>query len=57
MLKFELTEQQVAVIGKALGAQPYDLAAPVIAELQKQIAAQQKPKEPGELKGAPLSGN
>ena len=57
MLKFELTEQQVAVIGKALGAQPYDLAAPVIAELQKQIAAQQKPKEAGELKGAPLSGN
>jgi hypothetical protein len=57
MLKFELTEQQVAVIGKALGAQPYDLAAPVIAELQKQIAAQQKPKEAGELKDAPLSGN
>ena len=30
------------VIGKALGSQPYDYVAPVIAELQKQINAQQK---------------
>ena len=42
-MTFELNEQMVAVIGKALGAQPYELVAPVIAELQKQINAQQKP--------------
>lgn len=40
MLKFELSNEMVAVIGKALGAQPYDLVAPVIIELQKQINAQ-----------------
>jgi hypothetical protein len=42
MLKFELSEQAVAIIGKALGAQPYDAVAAVIAELQKQINEQQK---------------
>ena len=44
-MTFELNEQMVAVIGKALGAQPYELVAPVIAELQKQINAQQKPPD------------
>lgn len=51
MLKLELTADQVNIIGKALGAQPFDLVAPLIAELQKQInpqlqqqqAAQQPP--------------
>lgn len=33
----------VAVIGKALGAQPYDLVAPIMVELQKQINAQAIP--------------
>lgn len=42
MLKLELTEQQVAVIGEALSAAPYRVVAPVIAELQKQIDAQGK---------------
>lgn len=42
-MKFELSEQMVAIIGKALGAMPYEMSAPVIAELQKQIDAQQKP--------------
>jgi hypothetical protein len=41
MLKFELSQEMVAVIGRALGAQPFDTVAPVIAELQKQITAQQ----------------
>jgi hypothetical protein len=41
MLKLELSEQMISVIGKALGAQPFDVVAPVIAELQKQISAQQ----------------
>lgn len=50
MLKFELSEQYVAIIGKALGAQPYDAVAPVIAELQKQINEQQKPQD--EIKDA-----
>ena len=42
-LKFELSEQMVSVIGEALSGAPYKIAAPVIAELQKQINAQQKP--------------
>ena len=42
MLKFELSAEMVQIIGKALGSQPYDYVAPVIAELQKQINAQQK---------------
>lgn len=46
MLKFELSNEMVAIIGKALGAQPYDLAAPVLAELQKQITAQQQSATP-----------
>jgi hypothetical protein len=41
MLKFELSQEMVAVIGRALGAQPFDIVAPVVAELQKQITAQQ----------------
>ena len=45
MLKFELSEQHIQIIGAALGAQPYDAAAPVIAELQKQINAQQQPAQ------------
>lgn len=38
----ELTEQQVAIIGKALGSAPYELVAPLIAEIQRQIDTQQK---------------
>jgi hypothetical protein len=43
--KFELTEEQVVVIGKALGTQPHDLVRSTIEELQRQINEQQKPKE------------
>lgn len=40
MLKFELSDQHVAIIGAALAKAPYETVAPVIAELQKQIDAQ-----------------
>jgi hypothetical protein len=49
MLKFELSQDMVAVIGRALGAQPFDTVAPVIAELQKQITAQQPPPASGPI--------
>jgi hypothetical protein len=58
MLKFELSEQALAIIGKALGAQPYDAVASVIAELQKQINEQQKsaaaPGGNGKITSSPL---
>ncbi len=40
MLKFELTEEHVAVLGRALDQMPYAVAAPVVAEMQRQINAQ-----------------
>lgn len=42
MIKLELSEQHIAVIGQALGQAPYNVAAPVIAELQKQINEQKR---------------
>lgn len=42
MLTLTLSPEMVQVIGRALGAQPYDAVAPVIVELQKQINEQQK---------------
>ena len=44
MLKFEFTQQMTQIIGEALGNAPYRIAAPVIAELQRQIDAQTKPQ-------------
>ncbi len=44
MLVFELNEQMVDVIGKALSEAPYKIAAPVLTELQKQINEQQDKK-------------
>ncbi len=44
MLKLELSEQMIAVIGQALGQAPYNVAAPVVAEIQKQINAQKAPR-------------
>src|SRR5512139_1958585 len=44
-MKFELSEQHVAIIGAALGKAPYDQVAPVIAELQKQINEQQNVRD------------
>lgn len=43
MLKFELSQQAIEVIGHALGRMPYDTVCTVIAELQRQINEQQKP--------------
>ena len=42
MLKFDVTEQMIQVIGRALGQMPHDIARPVIDELQRQINAQQQ---------------
>jgi hypothetical protein len=46
MIKLELSEQMVAIVGEALGNVPFKIAAPVIAEIQKQIEAQ-RPKTNG----------
>ncbi len=40
MLKFELSEQMVNQIGEILQGAPYRIAAPILNELQKQIADQ-----------------
>jgi hypothetical protein len=45
MLKFELSLEMLNVIGEALGNGPHKVVAPVIAELQKQINAQQQSAE------------
>lgn len=44
MLIFALSEEMVDIIGKSLGKQPYEIVAPVVAELQKQINQQQEKK-------------
>lgn len=41
MLSFTLSAEMVQIIGRALGAQPYDAVASVVLELQKQINEQQ----------------
>lgn len=41
MLKFELSPQILSVISQALGNTPYSVAAPVVAELQRQINEQE----------------
>lgn len=41
MFKLEISLQTLEVISRALGNMPYTIAAPVIAELQKQVNAQQ----------------
>lgn len=45
-MNFVLSEQMVLVIGEALANSPYKISAPVIAELQKQINAQQQKPDP-----------
>jgi hypothetical protein len=44
MLKFEFSEQMTRQIAEALENMPYRFAAPILAEMQKQISAQQKEK-------------
>lgn len=40
MFELKLNEQDVAVIGEALGNLPYRVAAPVVARMNAQITAQ-----------------
>jgi 16S rRNA A1518/A1519 N6-dimethyltransferase RsmA/KsgA/DIM1 with predicted DNA glycosylase/AP lyase activity len=44
MIKLELTEQMLQIIGDALANAPYRISAPVLMEIQKQIEAQQTRK-------------
>lgn len=43
-MKLELAQEHLQIIGAALSELPYRVAAPVVAEINKQIAAQQEPK-------------
>jgi hypothetical protein len=45
MLTFQFTEQMTSEIGKVLQRGPYRKVAPILAEIQRQIEAQQKPAE------------
>jgi hypothetical protein len=44
IFKFELNQQDLQIIATALGKQPYEAVARTMAELQRQIDAQTKPK-------------
>lgn len=44
-MKLELTQEQLQIIGAALSEMPYRVAAPLVAEINKQIAAQQEAKK------------
>lgn len=44
MLKLELSEQMLAIVGAALAEQPYKVVAPVLAVIQQQVTEQRKPK-------------
>jgi hypothetical protein len=43
MFKFEFSEQHTREIAAVLEGAPYRIAAPILAEMQKQISEQQKP--------------
>jgi len=42
MFNIELTEQELNIIGQALGEMPYRLAEPVLRKLQEQVNQQQQ---------------
>lgn len=42
-LKFELTEEMLAIVSTALAAQPYRVVAATIAEMQRQVDEQLRP--------------
>lgn len=42
MITFQLNEQQVALIGAALGKLPFEQVAGLVSELQRQISEQTK---------------
>ena len=45
MLNLKLNQQMLAVVAKALGQLPYDVSAPVIDEISKQVAAHNAAQE------------
>lgn len=49
-MTFDLSDQMTMVVIAALGNHPYREAAPVIAEMQRQANAQQRPVMPGNRK-------
>lgn len=58
MVTLTFDEQQLAVIDQALGGVPYRLAAPVVAAINEQLAAQQEPDPAAhrDYKGTPPPG-
>lgn len=50
MIKLELSQEMLAIIASALGNHPYRMAAPVVAEIQRQIDSQ----IPKNGKGGPI---
>jgi hypothetical protein len=48
-IKLTVTPQSLRIIGEGLMELPYRISAPIIAELNKQVAAQQTPQEPPAL--------
>ena len=45
MLEFQFTEQMAMQIAEIIQGAPYRLAAPILQEMQKQIAAQQRQQQ------------
>ena len=41
-MKLELTQEQLQIIGAALSEMPYRVAAPLVAEINRQIVSQQE---------------
>lgn len=44
-MKLELTHEQLQIIGAALAELPYRVSAPLLAEINRQIAAQQEARD------------
>lgn len=44
-MKIELTKDHLQIVGAALSELPYRVVQPVIAEINRQIAAQQEPQD------------
>jgi hypothetical protein len=55
-IKFELSDDKFASVVKSIGLLPYYVAAPILAELQVQVAEQTKSKEPPNIVPENTSG-
>lgn len=44
MHELKLTEEQLAIIDRALAQMPYGMVAPLVAEINRQLAEAQKPE-------------